>query len=422
MEVLGAWPPEMSADDRSEVFAALRVPSCATVRALYTGQPLPVQLPRRMLCEGLARVPFNLPDFPVPTHLIRSAGPDFEVDNAAEAIAEAFCLEQTGLERVKDYFLCGLLSLEEIQASLPWFLRDSLVEEAVMRIIRVGSAYFTPREWQMLVVAVRVAPPAEECCEQFQADEPVGSAQEEQAVPHAVAAAHPVAPMLQVDEDQARKHDLLPSLLSPAQQSRQVAAAAPAQATAGWGASTAHAAAAVDGVAAGGAAALDTLQNEDAGRVEPEALAPTGELRLATGVAPASVAMTEPLPKRGVRCEEPVRFFVGHRVINWSTTRWSAAEPPREDEGAVVDTDHVLANSISLGDPSHQADQGAGTRAGHEVEQVPESLQRPVVRGDDPVRLISMDMHNECLGPFLALAFVRCCQLYEARRGYHEMR
>merc|ERR1712113_541240 len=48
----GGWPPEMNAADRSEVFAALRVPSGASVKALTCGQQLPDKLSRRMFCEG----------------------------------------------------------------------------------------------------------------------------------------------------------------------------------------------------------------------------------------------------------------------------------------------------------------------------------------------------------------------------------
>lgn len=334
MEAVGAWPPEFSAGDRSEVFAALRVPSCATVRALCTGQPLPRELPRRMLTEGLARIPNNLPDFPLPTHLLHRVG----VDQVAEAIAEAFCLEQTGLERVKDFFLCGLLSLEEIQAALPFFVSDGVVEEAVKRIIRVGSAYFAPREWQTLVVTVQVIPAPEETL--LASPAPPEAAQEapERVRPEPTT---PPKPRLQPGH-----------------------AEAPA--------------------------------------------APAFEPRHLGGGPPAQTAMTEPVPHRGVRdVQEPVKFACARRVVDWGTTRAGAPpEPVREEPERAVER----AESPP---PSNRAEDGAAHA---------EQWQAGVQQLNDPVRLISMDMHNECLGPFLALAFVRCCQLYDARRDYQESR
>jgi len=374
LEALGAWPPELSAADRCEVFAALRTPSVAAVRALSKGQPLPAELTRRMFCESLARVPFNLPDFPVPTHLLRSSG-NIGVLDVAEAVATAFCMEPTGLEHVKDFFLCGLLSLEEIQAALPFHAAERLVEEAVSRIIRAGAEHFTMREWQSLVIAARTSPPPE-----------AGMADiVEEELPQA----------------SAPSCEQLPCLSSPAPQYRQVPAAPPVQVQApvlatfqpmqGDGASPLAAATSL-------ASAEDRKVFEAAQQGAPSRPQPT----------PVShVPMTEPLPCRQPRSEDPVRFRMGQgqHVINWSTTPWG-----RSSAGM---------------DNGHQADQGAGFLAGQ--QQQPQQQQglsltvspanRSRAGSEDAVRLISMDMHNECLGPFLALAFVRCCQLYEVRAG-----
>merc|ERR1719409_2191530 len=132
----------MSEEDRSEVFLALTVPTSVFVHSLASGQPQAKELTKRMFCEGLSRVPYNVPDFPVPTHLLTQTqrgdrGYSNEVvGEVAQNIAGIFGTGQTGLEHVKDFFLCGLLSLEEIQGALPKLVPQSLVEEAVMKIIR----------------------------------------------------------------------------------------------------------------------------------------------------------------------------------------------------------------------------------------------------------------------------------------------
>lgn len=368
-EAMGAWPPELSAADRCEVFVALRVPSGAAVRALSAGQPLPPRLTRRMFCEGLARVPFNVPDFPVPTHLLRS---NIHVMDVADAVARVFCREQTGLERVKDFFCCGLLSLEEIQAALPFHAAARLVQDAVTNIIRAGAAHFTMREWQTLVFAARAPPPEEEELPEI-TEEGSQSTAEPQG-------------------------EHVPSLASPVQQYRQVPAASQAGSLAP--------AAALLLPTHGGDGASPPISTEAAASFEamPQTAPEGAASRPQPSPAPL-VQQSEPPPCREIRSEEPARFRLGqgHHAVNWSSTS-------------------PCGRSGALGlDRGHQADQGAGTSLGQQQQQQqglsvfasPGILTKS--GGEDLVRLISMDMHNECLGPFLALAFVRCCQLYEAR-------
>lgn len=443
LDAFGAWPPEMSPADRCEVFAALRVPCCAAIRALNTGQPLAKELSRRMLCEGLARVPFNIPDFPVPSHLVHqsiaggrgAAGSHEAVDDLAEHIASAFCMEQTGLDRVKDFFLCGLLSLEEIQVALPHLASDALVEEAVVRVIRTGSRHFTQREWQTLVISVRMGPaPSPEAIEeamlaeqqyvQVQAQaqaEMEALAAQQSAAALSPAPAHqqlqtqgstgafsfpgsneppqrsaPTPPPVhrEVAASDAAHHDILPALISPGPTYRQVAAKA--------------------------SPIAEEHSPPESRSVDPPDLRSQEPLelsRLPRHSAPSHlVTMTEPLPNREVRSvlEEPVKFHDHtwwasgnlERIINWNTTQWGY--------------DHGTGDpgSVDLTGDGHQADEGAGTRA--PAEQAVSGLaglgRAREERADDPVRLIGLGMHNECLGPFLAQAFVRCCQLYDSRR------
>ena len=57
-------------------------------------------------------------------------------NSVTEAVATTFCLEKTGTDKTKDFFVCGLLSLEEIQMGLPRLLPTAVVEDAVIRVIR----------------------------------------------------------------------------------------------------------------------------------------------------------------------------------------------------------------------------------------------------------------------------------------------
>lgn len=420
LEAFGAWPPEMSNADRVEVFAALRVPCSAAVRALNTGQPMPKELTRRMLCEGLARVPFNIPDFPVPTHLLRSPAESSAVLEVAGAIAAAFCMDQTGLDRVKDFFLCGLLSLEQIQVVLPFFVTDSLIEQAVVKIVKAGAERFTAREWQTLVVSARVGPspqpevvddvlPEAQAHAQAQLQLQAQAHAQAQAQAHAQAQAQALAQAQEAEVQahtqalgqtplqglshlptphQEATHESFSAAVSPTPAFRHVSQFRPAH----------------DAFMADAAPSYAPMDDEN--------------LRPQRHSAPAvGIAMTEPLPHRAVQAaEEPVKFeehWLGggtSRIINWSTTRWHF-EMGHSGTGS--------APCLS-GDPGHQADEGAGTRAlalQHEqaTPGVAGLFNRDADCSDDPVRLISLGMHNECLGPFLAQAFVRCCQLYEPR-------
>lgn len=363
LEVLGAWPPELTRADRSEVFAALCTPTIAIVRGLSTGGQLENQLSRRRFGEGLARVPFNVPDFPVPTHLLQ-AGIAHEASRVAAAIAAVFCLPD-GLEGVNDFFACGLLSLEEIQVSLPFLVPETLIEEAAVRIIRAGAEHLTQREWQDLIIGVRMGPAGPETSADVAYEQPV----------------------------QLKQHEQMPvSLESPAPQYRQVPEPEPAKRDRENGLPFAFAS---SGSAEGFKSTVGAEETATLGQYEPK-LPP----------------MTEPLLCREIRSEAPVQFYIGNRVINWSATR----RVGDSQTGGLIGLD-------SLGrDPRHPADEsawnGITNQEGRELDTgaVASSNQEQAC-SDDPVRLISLDMHNECIGPFLAIAFVRCCQVYEVSQS-----
>lgn len=88
------------------------------------------------------------------------------------------------------------------------------------------------------------------------------------------------------------------------------------------------------------------------------------------------------------------------RVINWSTGRdvgGSLQFGP--NFASVFGISSSAKGGSNRGEDAHQADEGAGGQP-----------------GVDPAAWLNAEMHNECSGPFLAQAFVRCCQLYESQR------
>lgn len=403
LEVMDAWPPELGDGDRREVFLALLATSGA-VKALAAGKPLPKQLTKRMFCEGLSRVPFNVPDFPVPLHLLNpswtgtgspSRGPSptkQQVSEAARSIASVFCREQTGLDRIKDFFLSGLLSLEEIQMAVPKLQKASIIEEAVVRIIRTSARHFTKREWHSLVVSVwtpEAIPPDQEQPthmhgQQCRAEKPVHQACHEQRTHH--------EPQLCRDEQGfVDEHHVQPS---PRPQSALPSLSSPT-----------HVYRTLEGEDVGSACVRSANRSDSRKRHEEEQCHPESR-----------VPQTEPLPPRELLSEEPLQFMHAGRTESVaqvfepssSFIDWSA--PSRALAGEVCRTAGV---SVSCSASGGGADEGAGTSRGG----VEKDGDQHDMNGVDPVSWISVEFHSECKGPFLARAFVRCCQLYEASQG-----
>jgi len=348
VDALGAWPPELSSADRAEVFAALRAPTTVSMRALSAGQPLPTEISRRMFKQAFAHIPYNVPDFPVPAHILDAgecrAGRLKNVSEVAEAIAEVFCMEQMGLERVKDFFLCGAISLEEIQAALPQLVAESLVEEAVISVIRVGSARFTHREWSALVVSLHGI-----------SDEGMVATKLPESPPH--------GPLV------AQEETMMPGLRSPSPH-RQL----PMVTEKETGPMT------------------QTQMAGDSWSFPPCKAVAEGE-EVAAIATEAAAAVSVSASCRETRSEEAVRFHGSHsRLINWTTSVGVSRDTSLQADDSAVMRSHALqAHTPKL------------------------SSQCSMVPGDEAVKRISLGMHNECLGPFLVRAFVRCCQLYEAR-------
>ena len=78
-------------------------------------------------------------------------------------IASRFCTE-AGVDTVKDFYISGLISLEEVQVSLPHLLQVRKLEEAVtkqalswdspreaLELILRSSRFFSAQEWQKYV-------------------------------------------------------------------------------------------------------------------------------------------------------------------------------------------------------------------------------------------------------------------------------
>jgi hypothetical protein len=349
---LNLWPAEMSMDDRQEVFLALVVRNAGIVRFLREGEPLQKEITRAMFSTGLTRVPYNIPDFPVPQHLLRpemakKPYSPHSVDEVAKHITGVFADQQKGLNQVKDFYLCGLVSLEEIQIALPALVPTALVDEAVMQIIRKSSLHIMPREWRMLVSEVRLSPDR-------QGEE-------------LVSARDPYTEQFDQMLDSPDFTDTQIAVANVTIEPPQGYVPEPLNESAPW--------------ASGGNAPPAGTQDE----------------------ATPQIVTQETIDLNGNTdglLELPLRRQPGN-IVNWNTSRGPAA---------------------GSGGAAHQADEGAGTpqrgmNNGAIVEEAVSNMGagRSTLSGDDPVAWISLEMMNECHGPYLALAFQRCCQIYEAR-------
>eukprot|EP00442_Polarella_glacialis_P026462 CAMPEP_0115056656 /NCGR_PEP_ID=MMETSP0227-20121206/5314_1 /TAXON_ID=89957 /ORGANISM="Polarella glacialis, Strain CCMP 1383" /LENGTH=746 /DNA_ID=CAMNT_0002441353 /DNA_START=165 /DNA_END=2405 /DNA_ORIENTATION=+ len=340
LHALRMLPQELTAGDRVEVFAALLVPSVRAVQQLCEGrQALPTLLTRALFIEGLSRVPFNLPEFPVPLHLIKDVPPSV----VAQDLAHQFSDNRTGLDQVKDFYLTGLISMEEIQVALDYLVVLRVLEEALEMIANMGTRHFTQREWQQLVPSQVTSQPPE---------------------PSFAETIPQVAPE------------------SPAQQYRQL-----------WEpASTAPG-------GRGCAEASLPSWDEDAVRFPtiPEQRCHDDQGRF--------MAVTEPLPSRDVRSEEPVMFR--HRA---------------EGLASSLDIDWNTVRRASSQSRAHQADEGKRARLSEpEREPVPnaasplEEFQIPQA-DSQALRTICLNVEGDSPGPLIAYAFIRCCKIYEEQR------
>jgi len=149
LESMGAMPRELYEADKSETFTAMIIPTAAVARsAIQTGCMPGAVLTKDAFQKGLSQVPFNLPDFPVPTYLLKEQPRRFQV---MKEIAKTFSERGKGLEVIKDFLLTTIMSVEEIQAVLPRLIAFSAVEDAVIRIIRAASRQSTMKDWRFFV-------------------------------------------------------------------------------------------------------------------------------------------------------------------------------------------------------------------------------------------------------------------------------
>jgi len=428
---LQVWPPEMSKEDHSEVFLALTVPNSVAVKGLRTGARAK-DITKRMFQEGLTRVPYNVPDFPVPTYLIAeeltraNRNTSSVIGQVAQQIANVFASSQSGLDQVKDFFLCGLVSLEEIQIALPRLVPQSLVDEAIMKIIRESAGQFTRHEWDKLVTTVRMNPelhgdfqePApNERPDQPDLDSPPMRPDREPPLAPLTASPVPnVEPPGSWHEAEARSSP--ESQQTPPRRHRRADRQVSRhehelqQTPPRFAERLATATAQHDG------ASSSHVGVEGDSSPEPPGAANVGR-PLALG------ARTEPLPKREIPTDFPVQPVMGYED---PTSAYRGLAQDRVEVN--INWNSTSMSQHAVGAPSgHQADEGAGTPqhgsdqplVAEQVVQASSQLGgRQSLDGQDPVAWVSLEMQNECHGPYLSLAFQRCCQLYEARREPRE--
>lgn len=433
IEELSGWPPELTPGDRLEICSAILVPSLASARARLEGQQTPRQLvTRHAFCDGLDRVPFNLPDFPVPAHVLHpgllpqtpQAFVRGQIESVAKAVAATFCMDRTGSDRVKDFFLSGLLSLEEVQRALPKLVPYALVEDAVALIVRCAAPVFTPEEWEELVVTLRnlaaraassaaigdvpsSAHASGDLDDASQRSAPASSPQAQAQTPRGNTNGAALPTLADAPPD------CVVSLDSPAGEKRPVDAgsSAPAPSMLPGGFAPAEPHERFDREAHGEALEAPC----DGGMVYEASEQPRPRDKFQ--------AVTEPLPCRELRSEEPVRF---HAAVNGSPLIPASEATPPGFGGAtrVVDWSTATARRPGASNgSSHQADQSAGARptwgtSGFRQELALKAAVVVAAAGadEDYLAWINLGLHNECAGPYLARAFVLCCQLYERQR------
>jgi hypothetical protein len=144
---LGAFPPEMTPSDAQEVFAALTLRSIAVSQVWHARRQPPPRLTKESFAGCMRRVPYTVPDFPVPTHKL---APSPGVDGVLDEVWDLLCTGQF-METVHDFTLSGLVSAEEIQALLPTLRPLAEVEKAVVRLISVALPLFPADDWQKYV-------------------------------------------------------------------------------------------------------------------------------------------------------------------------------------------------------------------------------------------------------------------------------
>ncbi|KAF4674981.1 putative aminopeptidase npepl1 [Perkinsus chesapeaki] len=173
---LGLWPAELALGDKQEIFTAIVVQTARVLRECSKSHRIPTRMTKRQFVERMLDVPYNVPDYPVPSDKLADKLPTGEVANKlAEAILEADLkdydaagvgVSYTGKAVLRDFTACGLVSSEELQSLLlassgrserrRWPLKGStddklmvpleVVEDALMKIIK-KTIYLLP-EWK----------------------------------------------------------------------------------------------------------------------------------------------------------------------------------------------------------------------------------------------------------------------------------
>jgi len=139
-------------------------------------------------------------------------------------------------------------------------------------------------------------------------------------------------------------------------------------------------------------------------------------------------AQTEPMPCRDIPKESTAEFLWRHQEAPDGCNQPLRHLLNDARVGFMVDwntSQRGLDQGVNL-ESGHQADEGAGTPQApnsstaaeqSQVAQASSMAGRNALSGDDPVAWISLEMQNECHGPYLLRAFKRCCILYEADRA-----
>eukprot|EP00928_Gymnodinium_smaydae_P004693 TRINITY_DN11599_c0_g1_i1.p1 TRINITY_DN11599_c0_g1~~TRINITY_DN11599_c0_g1_i1.p1 ORF type:complete len:750 (-),score=97.73 TRINITY_DN11599_c0_g1_i1:94-2307(-) len=349
LKATGGADVTMTRNDHIEIFRAMMVSRKQDIEDLQPSRgahPLNDRLRRVDLQNGLYRIPFNLTEYPVPKYMEVHGK---SVDEIARMIAKALT---TGNHR--DFYLCGLMSIEEVQISLPWLVPLDDIQLALKEIIVAGWESFTSLERGQLVY------------------EPLAEAENDRNVSEAAPA--PPSPV----REEPDEGDLVSNPPSPpASRHRDLVAE--------------------------GAPSLDfpTRNDGDSGggcQVRLDESPPSrAALNASLGALTPDEPTPEPEPLQRAASIEQVYFNPPVRICNWNTSKSEHSRVTEADQGA--------------GSPQPEPPQIEPASQTFGAANLNVSVE------DDLFHGIALRLHPECIGPFLRNALVRCCEIYNGRHS-----
>lgn len=397
-----AWPSELTENDQRECFAALVLPNVGVARVCHEVGRLPARITQNNFVKGLQRVPYNVPDFPVPSEMMDRTPTDVVLQVANLVTLPRFA--ETGLH---DFTLSSWISAEEIQVLLPTLRPLSEIEKGVVKLLSETLPHFRPVDWQQHVYAELPA----EMRQALQLPPPRAQS------PYADAPSSARGPSPSADREE-------PTLASPVQRYRQlpgegqrpsperVEKQARRKAPASPEPNSRRKA---PGPPTHSAQRAEQRERARSEQIEDDAMSRRRNPRVPTFEQPPQLpeaARRQPQPSRtrrrdppsGLRQESPI-FTAAEPIFEVPAP---ARVKPLVDWWSCTQQVASLGGSSVVRAPQEGADAAGG---GFEIEEV--TLGDEVVGRDRALSHVVLDLHPaDCVGPFLLKALVHAGRVY----------